>query len=93
MWAALPEYSLKIQRSWLITVGGFWFSISLPKFVMKGKFKHWWSSIPPISTKQTITSHLNWTHWTQKKDHNTYDIGNPGPGLGQAQQMWQGWTG
>jgi len=22
----------------------------------------------PISTKQTITSHLRWTHWTQK-DH------------------------
>jgi len=33
---------------------------------MKRKFKHWWSSIPPISTKWTITSHLNWTHWTQK---------------------------
>jgi len=23
--------------------------------------------IPRISTKQTITSHLNWTHWTQKR--------------------------
>ena len=22
------------------------------------KFKQWWSTIPPISTKQTITSHL-----------------------------------
>jgi hypothetical protein len=32
----------------------------------KRKFKqwYWWSSIPPISTKQTITSHLNWTPWT-----------------------------
>jgi len=28
---------------------------------MTGKFKHWWSSTPPISTKRTITSHLNWT--------------------------------
>jgi len=34
---------------------------------MKRKFKQWWSSIPPISTKQTITSHLNWNHWTQKR--------------------------
>ena len=22
------------------------------------KFKQWWSRVPPISTKQTITSHL-----------------------------------
>ena len=26
---------------------------------MKRKFKQWWSSFPPISAKQTITSHLN----------------------------------
>jgi len=26
---------------------------------MKRKFKQWWSTIPSISTKQTITSHLN----------------------------------
>jgi len=32
--------------------------------IMKRKFKQWWSSIPPISTKWTITSHLYWTHWT-----------------------------
>ena len=31
------------------------------------KFKQWWSSIPPISTKQTITFHLNWTPQTQKR--------------------------
>jgi hypothetical protein len=34
---------------------------------MKRKFKQWWSSIPPISTKQTLTPHLNWTYWTPKK--------------------------
>jgi len=28
---------------------------------MKRKFKQWRSPIPPISTKRTITSHLNWT--------------------------------
>jgi hypothetical protein len=26
---------------------------------MKRKSKPWWSTIPPISTKPTITSHLN----------------------------------
>jgi len=35
---------------------------------MKRKFKQWWSSIPPISTKWAITFLLNWTPWTQK-DH------------------------
>jgi hypothetical protein len=33
--------------------------------IMRRKFKQWWSLIPPISTKRTIASHLNWTHWTQ----------------------------
>ena len=35
--------------------------------IMKRKFKQWWSTIPPISTKQTITSHLNWTELTEHK--------------------------
>jgi len=35
--------------------------------IMKRKFKQWWSYILPISTKRTIISHLNWTHWTQKR--------------------------
>ena len=35
----------------------------------------WWSSIPPVSTKQTIISHLNWTHSTQKgRRHITLDM-------------------
>jgi len=29
---------------------------------MKRKIKQWWSSIPPISTKRTITSRLNCIH-------------------------------
>ena len=33
-----------------------------PNVIMKRKFKQWWSSIPPILTKQTITSHLNRTY-------------------------------
>ena len=36
-----------------------------------------WSSIPPISTKQTIN-----TYWIKKTI--TYDIGNPGRVLGQV---------
>ena len=27
--------------------------------IMKRQFKQWWSTVPPISTKWTITSHLN----------------------------------
>jgi hypothetical protein len=45
---------------------------------MKRKFKQWWSTNPPISTKQTITSHRT------QKTNTTYDVGNPGPCLGQA---------
>jgi hypothetical protein len=36
---------------------------------MKRKFKQWWSSISPISTKWIITSHLN---WTQKWPHDIW---------------------
>ena len=42
------------------------FRLMLTQHLMKGKFKQWWSPIPPISTKRTIASRLNWTHWTQK---------------------------
>jgi hypothetical protein len=41
-----------------------------------------WSTIPPISIKQTITSPLK-SLKTNKTS--TYDVGNPGPGLGYAQ--------
>jgi len=47
----------------------------------KEKFKQW-STIQQISIKQTITSHLNWTHCTQK-DHDMWR-GNRGPDLGQS---------
>jgi hypothetical protein len=46
--------------------------------------KKFFFRLPPISTKQTIISLLN------RKPPNTkttmYGIGNPGPGLGQAQK-------
>ena len=32
--------------------------------------RHQWAmmvTVPPISTKRTTTSHLNWTRWTQKR--------------------------
>jgi hypothetical protein len=47
--------------------------------------QQWWSTIPPISSKQTITSHLNSLNI---KNTMTYDIGNPG--LGQTQQCGGG---
>jgi len=37
---------------------------------MKRKFKKWWSAISPISTKQTIVSHIN-SH-KHKKDDNIW---------------------
>jgi hypothetical protein len=46
------------------------------------KFKQWWSSIPPISTKRTITSHLN---SVPKKVTKCY-VGYAGSELGQAQK-------
>jgi hypothetical protein len=50
---------------------------------MKRKFKQWWLTIPTISTKWTITSHLNSLN---TKKTMAYDVVNPGPGLGQAQK-------
>jgi len=34
-------------------------SEQLYNFILKRKFEQWWSAIPPISAKQTITSQLN----------------------------------
>ena len=50
---------------------------------MKRKFKQWWLTIPTISTKWRITSHLNSLN---TKKTMTDDVVNPGPGLGQAQK-------
>jgi hypothetical protein len=36
--------------------------------ILRRKFKQWWSSIPAISTKRTITSHLSCVHWTKRKN-------------------------
>ena len=59
------------------------------KWICAGFFVLWKKSdghqFKPILTKRTITSHLNWPHWTQKAT--TYDVGNLGPGLGPAQKM------
>jgi len=46
-----------------------------------GRFD-WKSTIPPISTKRTMISDFN--SLNTKKD--AYDVGNQGPGLGQARQ-------
>ena len=59
-------------------------------FIMKRNIKHWWSTIPPISTKQTITVMVkkgnNHPSRIQNKDHDIYQVGNPCPGLGEAQK-------
>jgi len=53
--------------------------------IMKREFNHWWSTIPPISTKRTIT--LN--HWTQKKSpwHMHWKSKSC---YGTGTKMWQG---
>jgi hypothetical protein len=43
------------------------------------------SIFPSISTKRTIISHLKSLKKKPKKT-TTYDVGNPGPGLGHAQK-------
>jgi hypothetical protein len=43
----------------------------------------WWSTITPISIKQTTTSHLKALNIKKTK---TYGFKNPGHGLGQAQK-------
>ena len=54
--------------------------------ILKRKFKQWRSSILSISTKQTITFHLNLCHWTKKKT-TTYDVGNPSPGTDNYKRL------
>jgi hypothetical protein len=77
------QYQQRVQLYSIIEIESWVFRSDL--LIMKRIFKQWWSSIPPISIKWTITSHLNWTHCTQRKT-TTYGDGNPGPGLGQKEQ-------
>ena len=42
-------------------------------YIMKRKFKQQWSTIPPISTKRTITSHLLTEH-KKRPQHATFEI-------------------
>jgi hypothetical protein len=52
---------------------------------MQRKLKRWWSTIPLILTKLTITSHLS----LNAEKTMTYDIGHPCDGMGQVQK-WVG---
>jgi hypothetical protein len=53
--------------------------------IVKGKFKQWWSTIPPISIKQTTTtSHFN--SFNTKRNTITLDDGIRDHGLVQAQK-------
>jgi len=56
--------------------------------IMKRKFKLLWSSISPISAKRPITSHLNWTHWTQEA-HDKWRWKSRS-WLGTGTTIWQG---
>jgi len=50
---------------------------------MTRKIKQCWPTIPTISTNRTITSRRSSLNI---KKTMAYDVGNPGPGLGQAQK-------
>jgi hypothetical protein len=52
---------------------------------MKRKYKQWWSTIQPISTKLTITSHLNLLNTKKGPQHMMLEI--QVLGLGQAQEL------
>ena len=84
IWHRTSRHMAKLNRLMLYR---FWFPryrVSprfWSSFVMKRKYKQWWSTIQPISRKQTFTSHL----YSQNTKNTTYDVGNQGPGLGQAQ--------
>jgi len=47
----------------------------------------WRSTIPPISTKRTITSH---PHSLKTRKTTMTDVGNPCAGLRQTQKKWRG---
>jgi hypothetical protein len=51
--------------------------------VLKRNHKQWLSTIPPVSTKRTITAHILPQN---TKTTTTYDVSNPDPGLGQRQK-------
>lgn len=48
-------------------------------YIKKWKFAQWWSTIPPSPTKQKQTS--------SPQQFTTYSVGNPGPDVGQEQNM------
>jgi len=43
----------------------------------KKTLKQWWSTIPPIWTKRTISFCLDWIHWTQKHVHQWWSRNPP----------------
>ena len=85
----MPKFKIKKIMSWKIQ---YRFYVDQAEIVVKNqikytfimikrKFKQWWSTIPPIWKKRPITSHLE-----DIKKNMTYDFGNPGPDLRQAQK-------
>jgi hypothetical protein len=54
---------------------------------MKLKFKHWLSTIPPLSTNQTIVCHLN--SLNIKRNHNIW-CWKSKYWLGTGTKMWLG---
>jgi hypothetical protein len=79
-WCLLPLLTRYIVSVILIGGGHKWkkkFSLKIKlQLFIKKKFRQWWSTIPPISTKW-ITTILPSNHWTQTRPrHMTWDL-NP----------------
>jgi len=61
IWTLIPQKQILNIPDIFTTLSWFcyWLSPLVDMLFMKRKFKQCWSTIRPISTKQTITSHLN----------------------------------
>lgn len=57
--------------------------VNMIKYYMKRQLKRWWTIIPPLSTKGTMTCNLK---QISAKTTATYDVKNPDPGLGLKQK-------
>jgi hypothetical protein len=62
-------------------------------YIMKRKFKHWWSLIPPMSTKRTITAYPHWTLLHTKKTTSYMTLKIQVPLVWDGHKKWRSYTG
>jgi hypothetical protein len=60
----LKAWLFKLTSWWYYFIRFSWFMRNIYRiYIMKRQFKQWWLTIPPISTKQKITSHHKDVAW------------------------------